>query len=408
VADTFSVDNQLRYSEDSSKWGHPGSTVTMNAVEGPFGGLAAKVVNTATAYPAGINSSPVPAAAPNYVLSVYAKAAGRRWLMMEWSAAGAHYAFFDLQNGVTGNTSGGAVPTILAIGNGWYRCSITHASTPTYVGFDIVSGNGSATAPTPDGSSGLYFWGAQLNIGTVAGDYILTTGEALLARIKPRAGVSAAGELTFAGTGTCRPRARIAGATGLQIISGTAATAARPKIALGSAIEVFSGSGTVYANPRADSGVGLEVFAGVGAAHTVARVTGTGEELFSGTAEVHAAAAASGFGCDVVSGAGAVGSACKAGGTAAQIFAGSGTVSAGLPLASAAGSELFAGTAAISARARALAAGVFTIKGFGLVTMLAMAAGRAYSGVPSEVPPQRVVTIPRAVRHITVGRSSEL
>jgi hypothetical protein len=407
MADTFSVDNQLRYSEDFSKWGHPGSAVTLDAAEGPFGGLAAKIVNTATAYPAGINSSPLVVAAGAYALSVYAKAVGRRWIMLEWSAGGARYAFFDLQNGVTGNTAGGAVPTIEAVGNGWYRCSITHASNPTYVGIDIVAANGSATAPTPDGTSGIYVWGAQLNTGSVADAYILTTGVVVLPHAFACARVAATGVQTFTGTGTARPKARIATGTGVEIFSGTGAASPKSKIALGSAVEVFSGAGDVHTRPGTAGGSGVEIFTGGGAVRCAATTTGVAAELFTGTANARASAAAGGLGVEIFSGAGSgtAAFACKAGGDAVQVFAGGGGVGVAAPVASGSGFELFSGTAVIGARVGVLGECVLTIAGVGLMDFpRVLAFGHAYVGIPGMVPPQRVVIVPRAARTITVGR----
>lgn len=128
-----------------------------------------------------------------YTMSVYLKAA-------EWN-----YAYFWFDNGaglgctfeinlITGatrntrigdNTSFTSFSTSsTSVGNGWYRVSITATTTAsaTNLQFRIypsntawVSGNFGTPTPTPDGTSGIYFWGAQLEKNTSMSTYKATT-----------------------------------------------------------------------------------------------------------------------------------------------------------------------------------------------------------------------------------------
>jgi hypothetical protein len=100
-------------------------------------------------------------------LSVYAKADTRTQLALQ---LGASSVIYNLSSGTIVSGSGGAIENA---GNGWYRCSIT--TTPANTNALIFTANGGTNSYQGDGTSGLFIWGAQLEVGSYATSLINTT-----------------------------------------------------------------------------------------------------------------------------------------------------------------------------------------------------------------------------------------
>lgn len=180
--------NLLTFSEqfDNAAWTKSGVTVTANTAVAPDGASTAdKYVESALNEVHSLSSISITSSVGlTYVLSVYAKNAGRflRLILPAGTFGNAVSANFDLVNGIAYDTAGtGAV--IQSVGNGWYRCSIKVTATSGASGVISVSsattssGTGSYAG---DGTSGVYLWGAQLELGSTATAYNPTTVKNLL------------------------------------------------------------------------------------------------------------------------------------------------------------------------------------------------------------------------------------
>jgi len=179
--------NLLVNSEYFASWNLSGGSLTANATTSPEGVQNAYLYteDTSTNY----HRFNVGAAATNSnkVYSVYAKLADgavNKWFTIDNGPT----AWFDLENGVIGNTQGSVVIDIKPVGNGWYRC-IYHnpASTTGGIYIGIAASNGGGGNHTGSGLPAFYAYGAQCEDNvTYATSYIPTYGSSVT-RIKDRA-----------------------------------------------------------------------------------------------------------------------------------------------------------------------------------------------------------------------------
>jgi hypothetical protein len=106
-----------------------------------------------------------------HTTSIYAKAGSTDWIAIQmWSN---HFAYFDVANGVVGNSGSAIDASIEAAGNGFYRCSISYnASSVGNLWVYVIDGNGSTSVTS---GKNVYLQSAQLEVGLVATDYIEST-----------------------------------------------------------------------------------------------------------------------------------------------------------------------------------------------------------------------------------------
>jgi hypothetical protein len=178
----FGSVNLLSYSEefDQGSWVRSQGSVISNATSAPNGTITADqfIENTATSQHALLLSQTI-TANTTYTLSCYIKAANRStgWVQFNNSTYSSGVrAIFNLSaataTAVNFGTGSGAVASIASAGDGWYRVSIrgvVDASSTTGV-VAIYLNDGLNYAG--DGTSGIYVWGAQLEEGSTATDYI--------------------------------------------------------------------------------------------------------------------------------------------------------------------------------------------------------------------------------------------
>jgi hypothetical protein len=186
----YAPHNLLTFSEsfDNSVWSKTATNVPANTAAAPNGTTTAdKLTPDATLNGHFAVQSFTASSGLVYTSSVYAKADGYSWLRLSFAAAtfpaSGRAASFNISTGTVGIIQSGVTATIESVGNGWYRCAISAtaiASAATNTGATVNNTDSAdALAFTGDGTSGIYIWGAQLNVGTLQ-PYYPTTVKNLL------------------------------------------------------------------------------------------------------------------------------------------------------------------------------------------------------------------------------------
>lgn len=173
--------NLVTYSEqfDNVAWIKLNASVTANAATSPDGTVSADLlIPDTSSNQHGVYQSLGATAGTPYTQSVFAKAAGYNWLFMTEGNNVTASASFNLATGVVGTVAGTGSPsaTITALGNGWYRCTLTYTPIATSQNIQVRAANADA-GPTfaGNGTSGIYIWGAQLEANaSFASSYIPT------------------------------------------------------------------------------------------------------------------------------------------------------------------------------------------------------------------------------------------
>lgn len=173
------IKNNFIYSQDQSNvnWIKQNSTVIANAAIAPDGTLtASKLIGNAgiTTRKSAYQSRTITANV-YYTYSIYLKKAefdsATIWFDTVGTVPASYNGSTSLANLTTGTITN-AQSTLTSVGNGWYKCITTAAANISSFNFQVSQGdpNGVGT-PTGDGTSGIYIWGAQLELGNVATIY---------------------------------------------------------------------------------------------------------------------------------------------------------------------------------------------------------------------------------------------
>lgn len=178
--------NLLTYSEqfDNAAWTKSNATISQDAAVSPDGTTDAdKIVENTTNGVHDVRRIVSASASTAYTQSIFVKASGRtRGQIQMFGNSGGSTVDFDLTAGTAtaAGSYGGwtsASATITNYGNGWFRVTNTATTntgltslTAAYLLAD-ASGSGPYTG---DGTSGMFYWGAQLEVGAFPTSYIPT------------------------------------------------------------------------------------------------------------------------------------------------------------------------------------------------------------------------------------------
>ena len=182
--------NQFPYSLLlTGQWSKSEASLSANQATAPDGTMtASEMIPTASADQSFLNLNRSVTSGTTYTQSIFVKQKDTSWFQIAPSTGfAASYQNFNIATGSLGSgdvTSNDGSASIQNVGNGWYRCSVTMPCNATESGgrmvFVYMTGddgriNTDGTS-TPDGTEGVYVWGAQLEEGSFPTSYIKTTG----------------------------------------------------------------------------------------------------------------------------------------------------------------------------------------------------------------------------------------
>lgn len=175
--------NLQKYSNDFSNagWAKTRASIISNTFLAPDGTNTAFTLaeDTSSNTTHALQGAPITFSATSYTATAFLRSKERSWILLRLGASADNInAYFNIQTGTIGSKGVGTTfATIIPLGNGWYRCSVTGNSSAVYdysISIFPSSANGGVIY-TGDGASGVYVWGAQLETGPFPTSYIPTT-----------------------------------------------------------------------------------------------------------------------------------------------------------------------------------------------------------------------------------------
>jgi hypothetical protein len=153
-----------------------GSTADFTA---PDGSTNADLLTSTSNITASSLSQNITVASGTSSLSVFAKVGNYGLFRIGNVLSTARAAWFNLDAGAVTGTVNGGTASMQNYGNGWYRCTFTPTTTVSGSNAFIIGISNAPNGTFGVSGSSIYFWGAQLETGSVATSYIPTTTAAV-------------------------------------------------------------------------------------------------------------------------------------------------------------------------------------------------------------------------------------
>lgn len=153
-------------------WSRTGiNTVTADQAVAPDGTQTADQVIENNLNSAHQVAASITFTAATYTASVFAKPAGRNWVRIAVIDSGGttRNAYFNVATGTVGTVGGALTASIVPSAYGFYRCVVTWASNAATNNFIVAPASADAASSYQgDNVSGIYPWGANVQLGAFA------------------------------------------------------------------------------------------------------------------------------------------------------------------------------------------------------------------------------------------------